>query len=219
MNELIPVNPIALDKWEDSLGTMDKLEQQIVPLSTRAKEIKVVDADSFAEAGAIIADLKRISKESEACMAPYKIKVRQVLDFIQTRFTRNKNHAEMAHAVLTVKMAEYSRKEKEATAKEQKQMERKGIEGTVQPNLPKVAGVRSTVNYPISIEDPKALIRACLKAYKASDTKRFQFLAQFIMLDEAALRAHAKEIKNVEQFAKDCPGVTCKESAAFGGKV
>jgi hypothetical protein len=222
--EIIPANPLPLPGFETALSTMDTLESSLAPLAERAKVIAVTDAQSFAEAGEIIRLLKNVQNDSETTMQPFKNKVNQVKDWIQQRFMRNKNRAQEIHAHLTAKMADYSRKEREAAEKEQKELnkklERRGEEPvTVQPNIPKVVGVRNTVNYPITIEDSKALIKACLKAYKATNTERFQFLAQFIKLDESALAAHAKDLKDPEQFAKDCPGVKCEKREAFGGKV
>ena len=216
---IVPSAPLDLPGWPDALKRMDELENRLAPLSERAKELVVNDALSFAVAGEIIAELKSLTKQSEATMEPFKLIVRRVLDFIQQRFNKNKNYAETIHALLSSKMGEYSRAERAATAAEQKKLDRKGVEGTVEPNIPKTAGVRQTVNYPITIEDNRALLRALLKAYKATDTKRVQFLSQFVTLNESELRSYAKELKNPEQFAKDCPGVTCKEAAAFGGKV
>jgi hypothetical protein len=219
-NELIPANPLPLPGFELALANMDTLEHSIEPLAARAQALQVKDADSFAEAGQIIAQLKNLSKESEACMAPYKIKVRQVLDFLQTRFNRNKNRAEELHGILNKKMGDYSRLEREAAAAEEKKLNKKAAEPvTVQPNLPKTAGVRNTTNYPITIEDPKILIRALLKAYKAADTKRVQFLAQFVTVDRVKLAEYARELKDPQEFNKSIPGVKCEAVEAFGGKA
>lgn len=222
--ELVPTNPLPLPGFEDALKVMDNLENSLAPLSERAKALQVTDAASFAEAGELIAQLKMVEKDSEVTISPFKLRVQRVKDFLQQRFNRNANRAREIHAGLTAKMGDYSRKEREAAEKEQKELnkklEKRGEEPvTLQPNIPKVAGVRNTVNWPITIEDPKALIKACLKAYKASDTKRFQFLAQFIMLDEVKLREHARDTKDADKFNAEVPGVTCKRADAFGGKV
>lgn len=213
------LSPIVLDRWQESLVKMDEFKVAADVLYQSAADLTVEDGASFQRAGELIASLKQVAAESEACMEPYKLTVRKVLDFIQQKFNKNKNRTEEARAILTRKMGDYSRKEREATAKEQKQMDRKGIEGTVQPNLPKTAGVRTTVNYPITIVDPKALLRALLKAYKATDTKRVQFLSQFVELNESALRTYAKEQKDPKKFNAEIPGVTCEAKEAFGGKV
>ena len=217
--QIVPSNPLPLPGFETALVKMDSLEQQLAPLAERARTLAVTDAASFAEAGNLIAELKRITKESEIEVAPFKLIVTRVKDFIQTRFNCNANRATEIHSWLTPKMAAYSKQDKKETAVEQKQMEKKGIAGTVQSNIPKVAGVRATVNYPVTITDPKLLIRAFAKAYKASDTKRVQFLSRFITLDGQELRAYAKEIKNPEQFNKELPGVKCEAKEEFGGKV
>ena len=216
--EIVPSNPIVLDRWTDALSDMDKFEQSAIVLHEKAKAIEVKDADSFAQAGALIAEIKSNTAQSEACMEPFKLKVRRVLDFIQQRFNRNKNRGEEARGILNVKMGDYSRKEHEATAKEEKQVN-KGRKAedrvTVQPNLPKTSGVRNTTNYPIKIVDRSKFLNAFLRA----DTERRKFLAQFLCLDESALRAHAKELKNPVEFMKQIPGVKCEAKEAFGGKV
>ena len=222
--ELVPTNPLPLPGFELALSNMDALETSLAPLAERAQTLDVKDAGTFAEAAQVIAALKLATKESEACLAPYKLKVRQVLDFLQNRFNRNKNRAEELHGILTAKMVDYTRKERAAAEAEEKklnkQAEKRGADPvTVQPNIPKVAGVRNTVNYPITIDDPKALIRACLKAYKAPNHERFKFLVRFITLDRQELAAYAKELKDAKQFNSEIPGVTCEEKEAFGGKV
>jgi hypothetical protein len=218
--EIIPANPLPLPGFETALSTMDTLESSLAPLAERAKVIAVTDAQSFAEAGEIIRLLKNVQNDSETTMQPFKNKVNQVKDWIQQRFMRNKNRAQEIHAGLTAKMSEYTKKEREAAEKEQKELnkklERRGEEPvTVQPNIPKVVGVRNTINYPIEVVDRSKFLIAFLKG----DKKRQQFLAQFIALDESKLREHAKDLKDPEQFAKDCPGVKCERREAFGGKV
>jgi len=243
------LSPIVLDRWQESLTEMDQHETEATALFNKARALEVKDADSFAEAGKLIAELKHTTSASEACMEPYKLKVRKVLDFIQQRFNRNKNRAEEARGVLNMKMGDYSRKEREAAEAEQRKLneeaqrrrdaelkaqvkageinKRKAAELAkeptpevrVQPNLPKTTGVRQTTNYPITIGDPKELIRAMLKAYKKTDTKRVQFLAQFVVLNESELAGYAKKLKDPEQFNKEIPGVTCEARDAFGGKV
>ena len=224
ITEIIPLNPLPLPGIETALTTMDKLENSLAPLAERAQTLQVIDAASFAEAGELIAQLKSITKESEVTLAPFKLIVQRVKDFMQTRFNRNSNRATEIHGVLSRKMGDYTRQERPAAHKEEdktnRQREKQGLPPVnVQPNIPKVAGVRNTVNFPITIEDPKALIKACLKAYKATDTKRFQFLAQFIKLDETTLAAHARDLKDAEKFNSEVPGVKCEKKEAFGGKV
>jgi len=242
------LSPIVLDRWQESLTEMDQHETEATALFNKARALEVKDADSFAEAGNLIAELKHTTSASEACMEPYKLKVRKVLDFIQQRFNRNKNRAEEARGVLNMKMGDYSRKEKAAAEEEQRRLNEEAQrkrdadlkaqvktgeitkreaaeiakepapEVRVQPSLPKTS-VRQTTNYPITIGDPKELIRAMLKAYKKTDTKRVQFLSRFVVLNERELAAYAKELKDPEQFNKEIPGVTCEAKDAFGGKV
>ncbi len=218
--EIVPSNPIVLDRWTDALSDMDKLELSANRLHDDARALIVTDAGSFARAGALIAEIKSNTAQSEACMEPFKLKVRRVLDFIQQRFNRNKNRGEEARGILNGKMGDYSRKEREAAEKEQKEinkkLERKGEDPIkVQPNIPKVSGVRNTVNYPVEIIDRSKFLNAFLKG----DKGRRLFLAQFISLDESALARHAKDLKDPEKFMKEVPGVRCEKKEAFGGKV
>ena len=220
IHEIIPANPLPLPGFEIALSTMDTIEGSLAPLAERAKVIQVTDAATFAEAGEIIARLKAVEKDSEVTLAPFKLTVQRVKDFLQTRFNRNANRAREIHAQLTAKMGDYSRKEREAAEKEQKEinkkLERKGEDPvTVQPNIPKVAGVRNTINYPVEVADRSKFLNAFLKG----DKQRRLFLAQFIALDESALARHAKELKDPVEFMKQVPGVKCERKEAFGGKV
>jgi hypothetical protein len=215
-DELVPASPIVLDRWTETLSSMDTLEVSVTRLYQDAQALEVKDADSFARAGALIAEIKHNTAESEACLEPYKLKVRKVLDFIQQRFNKNKNRGEEARGILNKKMGDYSRIEREAAAAEEKKLNKKSAEPvTVAPNLPKTSGVRTTVNYPIEIVDRSKFLNAFLKGDKA----RRVFLGQFLTLDESALARHAKELKDPAKFNKELPGVVCKAVEAFGGKV
>lgn len=212
------LSPIVLDRWQESLSEMDTHEALANRLHADAQALEVKDADSFARAGQLVKDLKDATAASEACMEPYKLKVRKVLDFIQQRFNRNKNRAEEARGILNKKMGEYSRAEREAAAAEEKKINKgKPVEerATVQPSLPKTAGVRTTTNYPIEIVDRSKFINAFLKG----DKVRRMFLGQFLVLDESALARHAKELKDPKKFMAEIPGVKCEAKEAFGGKV
>jgi len=216
--DLIPVpnNPIVLDRFTDALSGMDKLEASANLIYENARTLEVKDADSFAQAGQLIAQIKRNTAESEACMQPFKLKVRNVLDFIQQRFNRNKNRGTEAHGILSAKMGDYSRKEREATAAENKALNKKGAPPVqVEPNLPKVDGVRTTTNYPVEVVDRSKFLNAFLKGDKA----RRIFLGKFIALDESALARYAKELKDPKQFMAEIPGVKCEAKEAFGGKA
>jgi hypothetical protein len=218
--EIIPANPLPLPGFETALSTMDTLESSLAPLAERAKVIAVTDAQSFAEAGEIIRLLKNVQNDSETTMQPFKNKVNQVKDWIQQRFMRNENRAQEIHAGLTAKMSEYTKKEREAAEKEQKEinkkLERRGEEPvTVQPNIPKVVGVRNTTNYKIEVTD----IALFLREYAKQAPMEQRFLKQFIALDEQVLGRVAREMKDCEAFMKRIKGVRCWKEENFGGRT
>ena len=218
--QIVLANPLPLPGIETALATMDTLENSLVPLAERAKALQVSDAATFAQAGEIIAELKRVTKEGEVTLAPFKLIVQRVKDFMQQRFNRNNNRATEIHAILSGKMGDYTRKERPTAQKEEdtinKQRAKQGLPPeTVQPNIPKVAGVRNTINYPIEVTDRSKFLNAFLKG----DKQRRIFLSQFIALDESKLAAHAKDLKDPVEFMKHVPGVKCEKKEAFGGKV
>lgn len=120
--EIVPSSD--LPKFQDALATMDDLEAQLEPIAKEAREIKVTDAVSYARAGVLIATLKSAVKTGDGTMSPYDAILKKVKDFIQTRKLRIKNRVEEVTGILTPKMADYDRKEKQAAADEQQRVAR-----------------------------------------------------------------------------------------------
>ena len=202
---------------EEALVTSDTFTERLLPLKTRAQGLAACDlnAEQYAQMGAVLSEVRSIRKnEIVPLWAPFKGVVERVRDFLKQRQQAAENMCEEIDAICRASMKRYEAAEAQAAAKEQKQVQKTQPEATVQPNIPAVAGYRRSTTYPITIDEPKALLRALLRAYKATDSKRVKFLSQFICLDEKELAAYARRLQNPEQFNKECPGVTCKKEGA-----
>jgi len=196
---------------ETALATNDSFTVRLMPLKVQAVEMEVKTKEDYAAIGAILAETRSIRKnEISPLWSPFKGVVERVRDFLKVQQQKAENLCEEIDGVCRRKMKEYEIAEAKATAKEQK----KHPDATVQADIPAVEGYRRSTTYPITIDDPKALLRALLRAYKAADTRRVQFLSQFVCLDENAIKAHARETKDVNKFNAEMPGITCRKEGA-----
>jgi len=214
--ELIP--KIEFDSpLETALATNDQFLTRLMPLKTQANSIEVIDADTYARLGAVLSEVRSIRKNEIAVLwAPFTGVVNRVRDFLKQKQAAADNLCEEIDGMCRAKLKAYEVKEKAAAAAEEKQLNKKSETPVeVKPNIPTVAGYRKSTTYPVMIEDPKApkaLLRALLRAYKSTDTKRLQFLSQFVMIDEKALASHARKTADVAKFNKEMhgTGVTCR---------
>ena len=78
---------------------------------------------------------------------------------------------------------------------------------TVQPNVPKVSGIKGRVNYKAGVVNADALIRA----FVAGNAEQRGFLRQFITVDEMAIGRYAREQKNSKAVEAAIPGIRAWE--------
>ena len=74
---------------------------------------------------------------------------------------------------------------------------------TVLPSTPKVAGLRGRVNYYADVVDADKL----LAAWAAGAPERKAYLGQFITIDEQALNAEARKVKDSRKLEAMIPGI------------
>jgi hypothetical protein len=208
---------------DNALATNDTFSAKLLPLKQRAQDLKkqieemrargvLYDAQTYGDFGAVLSEVRSIRKnEIVALWTPFFAVVDRVKDFLKLKRQAAENLCEEIDSLCRAEMKTLEIAESKATAKEQKVVDKTHPGATVKPNIPAVAGYRRSTTYPVTIVDEKALIRACLKAYKATDTKRFQFLAKFITANAKALADYARDLKNPDQFNKEVPGVKCRQ--------
>lgn len=78
---------------------------------------------------------------------------------------------------------------------------------TVKPNIPAVAGVPSTVHYKAEVTDANLLINTFLQCARTLSMERLNYLRQFITVDEQAIGAEARKVKNSREMEARIPGV------------
>lgn len=212
-SEIVPKLEFA-SPLETALATNDSYLVRLEPLFHRAHDLKGKVAGSkenYEAIGQILSEVRSIKKNEIAPLwSPFKGVIEKVREFVKQRQQKGENRCTEIEAICTSEMKLYEIAEAKATAKEQK----KHPEGTVVADIPAVAGYRRSTTYPITVEDPKALLRALLKAYKSADTKRVQFFLQFVTLDEQAVAKYARELKDPKQFNAEMPGITCRKDGA-----
>jgi len=205
--EIIPALAFA-NPLETALAANDQFDSRLLPLKAKAADLKVKTKEDYAAIGELLSEVRSIRKnEIIPLWSPFSGVIERVRDYVRQKRQAKENICNEIEAICLPKMKAYEVAEAAATAKEQK----KHPEGTVAPEIPAVAGYRRSTTYPITIDDPKQLLRDLLRSYKKGDTKRVQFLQQFVMLDEKALATYARETKDPKKFNSEIPGVTCKK--------
>ena len=209
-----------LSKIEAALPQLDQLESQIAGLEQRAQALEVTSAESMAEAGACIREIKSVRESAKATLRPFDLAISRVKDFLRERLQKITNRGELAHAICTKKMSDYDARERELVAIEQKRLDRAaartGAEaGTVTPNVPTMAGARRTVTYSVGVLNKDKFIHECLKRLAKHDDS----LLRFLVIDEAELRAVARSYQDPERMMKEVPFIKVTEKVNFGGKV
>lgn len=115
-----------LPKFTEALAILDNLNAEMTEIEAQAKELKVIDAESFKVAGALTARRKALKKAAEEAVAPYKAPLRKWLDFVQQQYNVVSNHDEQMASVLSPKMELYVREEerkaKDEAARKQREI-------------------------------------------------------------------------------------------------
>jgi len=198
---------------QNALVKSDQIMGLLKPLRSGAQAIEATDTAAYAALGAIVAEVGRIRKNQIVPLwGPLLGVVDTVRDFLKLHRQQTESECETISDICRVKMKEYERNERNAAQQEQNRLNKRREEPVVvKPNLPSIPGYRKTVNYRVTVTDPKALIKELLRAYKRTDTKRVQFLGPFVCLDVKALESYARETKDVKKFNAAIPGAVCRE--------
>ena len=78
---------------------------------------------------------------------------------------------------------------------------------TVQPNIPKVAGIKNQTFYYAEVTSEDELIEAFGQAIAVGNTERTAFLRQFITTADALIAKYARETKDDAKVMAQLPGV------------
>ena len=78
---------------------------------------------------------------------------------------------------------------------------------TVQPNIPKVAGIKNQTFYYAGVEKPIMIILDYEAAILNDDSTRKIFLARFLMVNESEVSKYARETKDDAKVMAQLPGV------------
>lgn len=78
---------------------------------------------------------------------------------------------------------------------------------TVQPNIPKVAGIKNQTFYYAEVENEQQLISAFVAAAEQGNDERVAFLRQFICTADALISKYARDTKDAAKVMAQLPGV------------
>ena len=183
-------------------------------LKSQAEAMKVETAQQYAEAGAMLVQVRSLRKAGTFRLGPFEEIVKRVAAFLKAERMKHEGQVDAIDATITEKMAEFKRKEREAAQKEaehenerrrqeaqrkanedrkaqEKEIEKRRKAGdlskreaeqqkkeaaqeatekaadvrevTVEPNVPKVTGLRGRVNWYFEVVDESKLPRRFLK--------------------------------------------------------
>jgi hypothetical protein len=209
--EIVPLNEVAQlandtglpEKVSVALASLEALTSQVSALKGRADAIEVKDAASYLQIGAVLTEERGLLKQGTGLVSPFEAIVERVKNFFRTKRQAHELACRQIDDICTGKMKAYERPEAEAAAAEEKKLnKRKAPEAqvTVKPNVPAVSSYRRSTVYRIEVVNIALFLRAA---------KERKELRQFIILDEQALAAEARQMKDIEGFNKRFPGCRC----------
>ena len=203
-------------KLGETLQTVENLTVQLPALRTKAWEtqVKFPDREGYQAIGAVLTEVRGLKKQGEAHLSPFETLVSRVQTFLRTARQKHTNQCTEIEGIIIPKMKAWERAETEATAKEQKQEDKRAEKtgqpaGTVEHNIPATSGYRRSTLYRVEVTDANTLLHAYFKA--ASDKKTREqavYLRQFITIDEQKLaKVFREDVKDPKVFMKQTPGV------------
>jgi len=195
-------------KVKAALDEVGRLTVQLAPLKDEARtlEVKHPDRGAYQRIGEVLTDVRGLRKQGEAHLSPFNVLIERVRIFLRTATQKHTNACEEIEGIIKPKMKAWEQAELDATAAEQKQLEkkaaRKGEDApTVQHNIPATAGYRRSTVYRAEVTDREKFLRA----YR-SDPQRFD---RYILIDVQKLNADLRETKDPAGMMKAIPGIKC----------
>lgn len=207
--EIIPSGELkgiekAVAEVQDDLALLPDLKQ-------KAEQLKVVWPDNVAylEAGTLQVQVENIGgKDGKSRLKSYFDVANTVLNFLRNKAATIQAGKQEIINILSAKRNEWAKQEREATAKEQRDLDAKNKKAgapkqEVLSNVPTTSGKRKTTTWPIEIRDADKF----LKVWKKATGNQAKDLRQFILLDVQALGKEARDIQDPEAFMKRFPGI------------
>lgn len=183
----------------------------LADLAERAKLITRVDsANMYAEAVEICARAKSYMKSIEASAEPERLRLQGELADLRTKRDLLTKGFDIVKEPLERMAAAWKAAERKSAQLEQDTLNKKrnGQEPVrVAPNIPAVPGARAHVNYSAEVVDADKILQAYVWALRRPDKKRVAYLRQFITIDQQALNAEARKVKDAKKLESMIPGI------------
>lgn len=202
---------LALVKLEDE-------EEELAALWEIARTIEVYDAASFAKADEHLSKSKKIGKEAEATMDPFRRILIDAKEFVLRRQRRVTNVSQEVNELLNAKMVAYSQKaDRERKAEEERQQKLK------QAELEREAEKKRLEDEATATELRKrrvAEIKADLKAKRITLRESKKLLEEAGAAEEAAkVQAKLDEEDNKAKAAEDAKKTTVETEVPRDGRT
>lgn len=115
--EIVP--SIHSKELEVALTELHAETEKLPVLREKAKAIEVTTPAQFADAGQLLNEVRAAKKIGGFKIDPFKAIADRVVTFLRTEKTKHENAAQEIDAILSAKMSDYTRREREAAQREQ----------------------------------------------------------------------------------------------------
>lgn len=107
--EIIPSS--ELPRFAEAVVYVEGLAVQLEEIRHRVANIKVRDREEFRTAGELVAELKKIDKQCEQSLQPYKDILKEVSDYIKKKGNAVYDEVEQLRKLMNTSMGDFTRKE------------------------------------------------------------------------------------------------------------
>lgn len=200
--EIIP--SLELPELSSRLGDLDTIQSNVEAIERQIRAVPAINSrEDYEKMASLVTELKSHDKLGTSTMAPLKVVVNRVRDFLLTREKRLSNKIEELRGLANGKMGEWTRKERLAAEAEQRR-----INEEVRKKAEADAAAKLKQEQEEAKERKKTAIADIQKRLKSGEiTKRVaaKLLKEINATQEADLlraEAEAEEIKNNPQTIK-----------------
>jgi hypothetical protein len=198
-----------LPKFSQALTNLNSINLILDQNERDCRNLKITNREEFKKAAELVALRKKLVKQAEEIVAPFKKPLRIWLDFVQQAFNVSKNKGAQIEAIIEPKMADFLRLDEI-----QRQAEEKRQQAEQKAKLEREATVQRQADEEAAKEQRKARvaeIRADLKAGKITLRESKKLLAEAGADEEVAL----VQAKLDEQAGKEKAGEIASQTTVM----
>jgi hypothetical protein len=191
----IPQTDIARPELETALTLLERDAVALPALRERANSITITDADTYAQVGAVLSEVRTIKETPKDRLGSFYTVVRRVITFLDTQSNKVKNACTEIEGICLPKMKAWEQRES-AEAKEE----------NAKPAIPSVPGYRRSTTYHATFDKPEDFDKMLKRFFTTKSRDERTYLRKFMTWDDKELNKEAREVKDPKALEKKIPG-------------